>query len=61
MDDLVRRGVDKGDVALMKLSRIFIEDYGRERDIIRETASVSPYPPLPSYTANGVPRATTLY
>jgi len=38
-----------------------IEDYNRGRNVVRKTVLVGPFPPLPSCTADVVPRATTAY
>jgi len=61
VDDIVRRGVDEGNVWQMKPGCVFIQDYDRERHVIRDTASVSPFSLLPSYTTDGVSRATMSY
>ena len=44
MDDLVRRGVDEGDIWQMTHYCTSVRHYDWERKVIRETASVSPFP-----------------
>jgi len=56
MDDLVRH---EGVVWAIEVGRAPFEDYHWVRDVIRETVSVSLLPLLPSYTTDGISKATT--
>jgi len=61
VDDLVRRGVNEGEVVQTRFFCMFARHYGWERNVIRETVSVSPSPFLTLYSADESRRATTLY